>query len=178
MKTWPILIILVTSTLMASCASGRLTERDYLKKVEAIVIGADQSAVLSAFGKPSETQSDAEGAIWTYNINWKSYQVPKTIFWIDKAGLVVGKHINLSQEPNDRMIKDEAERRFRGAKFALVKQSPPKNSHHISSTKIIEDEAAGISIRYNSSRENEVESIRWISPEALKPVTSSVDSHP
>lgn len=166
--------VLISFALFFACAGCASTQRelgrDYLAKLKGLSIGATESDVVRTFGKPSlREQTDDGGTKLTYSVLYErmNTQIPKVEIWLDSKNQIVAKYINLFSQSKDEMTIEHVEQRLGRFNF----QSEPSGEstpHSISPIQILTDKNAGIVLRVDTARGNEVQSVSWYAPEVKR----------
>ncbi len=155
--------------ILIGCSTAPVSPIDStLEKIEMLNLGSTMDQAKSILGKPSETTIKDNATAWIYNIRHESKHgisyFPVIILSFSPSGKLVSKDFNLYQE--DMAIKaSDIIARYKNYPIKKVVEISQPAPCYIKEEGHLIDEKNGFRAEFNTSRNDEVQSIYWYTPE-------------
>jgi hypothetical protein len=137
-------------------------ETTYGDKIKSI--GSAPEIAVKRFGTAHETTLDANGKTLIYSHPHQgklgTIHLPYMTLTYDSTDRLVAKNLQLLQN-NKKLSISEVKARYPNSHFELKYPSDWSKSHSFSSERFLIDKSMGLTIKYNISRDDEVQSISW-----------------
>lgn len=169
MKT-TLILCFTMPLLLIGCSTAPVSPiESKLEKIEKLNLGSTMDQAKSILGKPSETTTKDNVTVWVYNIKHVSKHgisyFPEITLSFDPSGKLVSKDFNLYQE--DMAIKaSDIIARYKNYPIKKIIELSQPAPCYIQEEGHLIDEKNGFRAEFNTSRNEEVQSIYWYTPEA------------